>query len=432
MPTGPNRMLSSVFRPGRNFGQRNIPATQAAKAKKPTQMTLETMMDAPNGETGGVAVVNGKVHLAGWSWDGTNTNSVVVRFKTNGAVDAVIASHALSQFQRFYAITTHGNDIFTAGIALINNKWQFLVAKYDSAGTPDPSFGTGGFAVSNFTSNTNNAYNVAVQSDGKVIVGGWIGDELPDGSYQGGYRLVRFSSTGTPDPTFGGSGEASIPTFEFGIDDITVDGSDRILAVGECGFALDANGNWITCQTVLARFLANGILDTGSGFGTGGSGFVVGALGLPSPGFQGVRVDSLGKIIVCGTDDMFNGGNLLLARFTSNGVLDNTGASPFGENGSGRTLVGFVEGRYTSGYGLAIMSNDKIGVAGTIGPNVIGPIGVVRFTSGGLVDGAPVTTVIASGNGRCAGIAPDGLKSVMGGSSNVYTSAPEFVAARYA
>ena len=80
------------------------------------------------------------------------------------------------------------------------------------AGSLDTTFGTGGIFTTNFTQyDTTTDVAVAIQSDGKIVLGGTIpnGDEAIA-------ALMRLNTNGTLDSSFGSGG---IVTSNFGITD---------------------------------------------------------------------------------------------------------------------------------------------------------------------------------------------------------------------
>lgn len=163
--------------------------------------------------------------------------------------------------------------------------FDFAVARYNADGSPDTTF-SGDGKVTTDLGGYNWGQTVAVQSTGRIIVGGQSADR---------FALVRYNLDGSRDLTFGTGGVA---TTDFGgtagVNDLVLQPDDRIVA-GGAGQAGDF---------LLARFNADGTLDTG--FGTGGrtttdfgSGDRLNALALQSDGkvvafgnsgFNGLRV----------------------------------------------------------------------------------------------------------------------------------------------
>ena len=79
---------------------------------------------------------------------------------------------------------------------------DFAVARYNSNGTLDASFGAGGKVSIDFSGRHDGARGVAVQPDGKIVVVGWA---TPNGNRARGKDLgiVRLNTNGTVDKSFG-------------------------------------------------------------------------------------------------------------------------------------------------------------------------------------------------------------------------------------
>ena len=80
---------------------------------------------------------------------------------------------------------------------------DFALARYDTRGNLDPSFGTGGIVVTDL-GGVDAAQAVALQSDGRIVVGG---------SSDGRFAFARYGVDGTLDSTFG-SGGVVVTDFE--------------------------------------------------------------------------------------------------------------------------------------------------------------------------------------------------------------------------
>lgn len=130
-----------------------------------------------------------------------------------------------------------------------------------AAGSLDTTFGTGGTVTTTFTGNTLVPHDAVERSNGDIVVLSQF-DVVNDVGTQIG--LTWYTSSGVLDTTFGTKGS----TFT-AFSSITFD---------PFGFTLDANGNILVAGIAttavgvvefgLARFTANGVLDTT--FGTGG------------------------------------------------------------------------------------------------------------------------------------------------------------------
>src|SRR5438128_3449516 len=127
-----------------------------------------------------------------------------------------------------------------------------------AAGDLDPTFGSGGKIIT-IMPNKGWGNQIAIQPDGKLVVGGFNGaNKVTD------VAVVRYNTDGTLDTTFG-SNHTGIVTTNFGGQDYaraTILQPDGKILAGGSGGAL--NGG----DFALARYNTDGTLDTT--FGTGG------------------------------------------------------------------------------------------------------------------------------------------------------------------
>ena len=237
-------------------------------------------------------------------------------------------------------------------------------------GALDPSFGSGGTAASGVLGTPT---AMALQSDGKTVM-------------VGGLKLTRFNNDGTLDAGFGTAGQVTVP-FNGSVFDVAqgvaIQADGKIIVVG----SMTVNGQG---DFALARFNANGALDTGFG-----------ANGLVTTDFAGnadsarrVVVQSDGKLVVAGyatggagaTSDTDFG----VARYNSDGSLDGT----FGTTGKVRTNIA---GKTDLCQGLALQADGKIVLVGRVAASggVDPDFGIARYNADGSMD----TTFGAAFNG---------------------------------
>jgi uncharacterized delta-60 repeat protein len=134
---------------------------------------------------------------------------------------------------------------------------DFTVARYSSGGILDSSFGDGGKVTTDFSDNSDRAYAVAIQTDGKIIVAGSTGSD---------FALARYNSNGTLDSSFGDGGKVTTNYSVSGPGD-----SGRAVAVQSDGKIVLAGYSYDSTEYeefALLRYNSNGILD--SSFGSGG------------------------------------------------------------------------------------------------------------------------------------------------------------------
>ncbi len=130
------------------------------------------------------------------------------------------------------ALVQPDGKIVLAGTATVGGNQDFAVVRYRRNGTLDPGFGSGGIATTPVVgTNSDRANGVALQPDGKIIAAGETQDLSSDAD---DFALVRYTTNGDPDPTFGSAG---IVTTSVGPDydsaeDVVVQRSGRIVAAG--------------------------------------------------------------------------------------------------------------------------------------------------------------------------------------------------------
>jgi uncharacterized delta-60 repeat protein len=180
------------------------------------------------------------------------------------------------------ALQANGDIVVSGGFGL---------ARYLPSGQLDKTFGAGGLASTGFAGDGDSGTAVAIQPDGKII---WVGSQSnPDFTFGGTFEfaVARFNPDGTLDPGFGHGGRVSTEFFapplqgaqEFAAA-VLVQPDGKILVGGS---ARQGQNRFAPIQGAIARYNANGSLD--SGFGTGGkvvsaSHGAITALGLDSAG----------------------------------------------------------------------------------------------------------------------------------------------------
>jgi len=205
--------------------------------------------------------------------------------------------------------------------------------------------------------------DMAVQSDGKIVVAGEVSTA---GYTETDFALMRFLQDGRLDPSFGVRGRAalSLGNFDFGRA-MAIQPDGRIVVAGYTG-----TGNAV--NFMIARFYSNGTPDNTFGFG----GFnAVDFMGGPDYGWA-LALQPDGKIVVAGT--VFNGARNVfgVARFDSDGTLDNT------FDVDGRQLVEFSVGPTHWASAVVVQGSGRIVVGGHVGAD----FALVGLTTSGSVD----------------------------------------------
>jgi len=185
-----------------------------------------------------------------------------------------------------------------------------------AAGSLDPTFGRGGVTATNFVKLSYVIpYSVKLQPDGKILV------LVETGA--GKAEILRYTSTGTLDVTFGHKGIAQLPTNFTIFGSMVLQSNGQIVMAGEV-----ADPNTGAAAFGLERVNPNGTVDTT--FGT--NDLAVASMGFP--GTEAVLVMQPNGNILLGAQLEPIGRGLpfhtALARFSSTGTLDTT----FGSGGT--------------------------------------------------------------------------------------------------
>ena len=194
--------------------------------------------------------------------------------------------------------------IVVAGSSNAGGSNDFALARYTKSGVLDASFGTGGKVLSDLGSASNDqAYAVAVQKDGKIVVAGYS-----DAGGSNDFALVRYTKGGVLDASFGTGGKVLSDlgsASDDGANAVAVQKDGKIVVAGSS----DAGGSY---DFALARYTKGGALD--ASFGTGGK--VLTDLGGSNDEGSAVAVQKDGKIVVAGYSNAGGSDDFALARYT--------------------------------------------------------------------------------------------------------------------
>ncbi len=247
-------------------------------------------------------------------------------------------------------------------------------------GSLDLSFGNDGKAITDFDGSGDLAYAMALQPDGKIVLGGY--------AYAGStndFALVRYNANGTPDNTFDSDGKV-MTDFNGSIDVINA------LAIQDDGKILAVGNSWDGSEThfALARYNTNGSLDnTFSGDGMAIFSWAENDYGTA------VALQQDGKILIAGASYLGNFGYHVSAlRINTDGTLDNTF-----DNGG----IIAVIGDESQANAIILQSDGKIVLAGRTVSNANSDFLVIRYTASGSIDNTfdtdgIVTTSFGSGD----------------------------------
>ncbi|MBL7717489.1 MAG: T9SS type A sorting domain-containing protein [Flavipsychrobacter sp.] len=317
---------------------------------------------------------DGKI-LAGGTTNGNagHTQFVLARYDTAGVLDntfgtagKVITPHGGTDNQLTDMILLSSGKILAVGIAKTGSfsPWSTMLVRYNANGTVDNTFGTAGVVTTQVGTKCD-AYNVKVQTDGKIIICGTQYDD----QY---YILVRYNADGTLDNSFGTAGVAEAVAMGTGMA-IALQPDGKILVTGEF---------WgVGPHVGIARHNTDGSLDASFGFN--------GTRVIPSFyqddlwGGYDVKVLPDGKILV----PLFLNSNTIaqepaIIRLNSDGMTDMS-------YGNGGYAFGPYSNFIEKGVEMAVQPDGKVLLAGHVqanNANVKDSMFVMRFDTSGAPD----------------------------------------------
>ena len=249
----------------------------------------------------------------------------VARYNLDGTLDRTFGGtgKVLTGQGRAMAVQVQPDGkVVAAGYTYTSTSESFEVVRYNTDGTLDASFGSNGQVITAFGRGSNDTGEAMVlQADGKIVV---AGETNPTKTAYEDLALVRYNANGTLDTSFGSGGKVTTrfasplqPSF---------DPRNVNLALDPNTSPLDPNSGKLVvvaqlqsqAGAVVVRYNTNGTLDTA--FGTSHAGYVnLGNLTYPA-----LAVQSDDRIVVAGTVSSLQTGSndVGVDRFNPDGTLD--------------------------------------------------------------------------------------------------------------
>lgn len=187
---------------------------------------------------------NGSVVMVGSAVTGTtriDDDFAIVKFTANGQLDTSFGNSGARTYDfgfgadRAFAVAADsGGGFVVAGDALVHNDADFAALRFDGAGSIDTTFGTNGQLTRDFELDTDTAFAVTIQSDGKIVL---VGEALIGGDTD--FAAVRFSTVTAT--TSDSDGDGLLDTWETNGIDVNGDGTIdlNLAALGADPQALD-------------------------------------------------------------------------------------------------------------------------------------------------------------------------------------------------
>ncbi len=212
-----------------------------------------------------------------------------------------------------------------------------FVARFDTDGSLDPTFGTAGSSFADLTPQDDISWftALAILPSGDIVAAGTGG---------GNIALARFSGSGALDTTFGDNGVSRLKLVKgwTEVDDLLVQDDGKLVLSGAHRYK----------EYILARLEPDGSPDTS--FANGGIVTTIFGRGRAYTIANDVALQADDTYVIAGSV----GGTMTLARYSSGGAIDST----FGNAGKIRTRLW---ARKAFGVGLTVRPNGTILVGGS-------------------------------------------------------------------
>ncbi len=232
-----------------------------------------------------VIQADGKIVVVGYANMASSIDFAVVRYNSDGTLDTDFGTEGVqttdfaSASDTAYSVAIDADGkIVVAGTA---SGYDFGVVRYNTDGTLDTSFSHDGMVTTHLGSGAGSGYDVAIQSDGKIVVAGTALDD---------FGVVRYNTDGTLDTSF--SGDGMVTTDLSGSDyayAVAIQSDGKIVVVGYTV----SSGNW---NFAVVRYTMDGSLDTS--FSDDGK--VTTDFGSTRDRANAVAIQSDGGIVVAG------------------------------------------------------------------------------------------------------------------------------------
>jgi uncharacterized delta-60 repeat protein len=292
---------------------------------------------------------DGKLVAAGTANNGSNFDFALARYNPNGALD--------TSFNGTGKVTTpigSGNDeamalvlqpdgkLVVAGRSDNGSQHVFALARYNPNGSLDTTFNGTGKVTTAIGSAEDEAYGLALQPDGKLVVAGH--SRTPSQTL---FAVARYNPNGSLDTSFNGTGKVTTAMGAYGsVNELALQPDGKLLAAG-------AGDNGSHLAFALARYNPNGSLDTSFN----GTGKVMTAIGSDQDDAIALAQQPDGKVLAAGYSYVGSTRVFALARYNANGSLDT------GFSGAGKvtTAIGSSD---DEAYAVALQPDGKLVAAG--------------------------------------------------------------------
>ena len=291
---------------------------------------------------------DGKIVAAGKAKIDGDNDFAVARYNPDGSLDTTFAgdgkgSAGFGGDDQAYAIALQpdGKLVLAGTKGALFDSGDFAVARFHGNGSPDAGFGTDGEVTTGFGGLLEIAHGVAIQADGRIIVAGDNYDDV---------KVARYLSDGRLDPTYDTDGKRSIGGLGGAINAIALQPDGKLVLLG---YHIAPNVDFVDFRMAFFRLNPDSTED--ASFGAGGR-VVLDLIGGNAG--EGVALQADGRIVGAGRDLE---GIQSIVRLWPDGSIDAGGHQALGFD-----EPGFRPGSIESAGAMAMQTDGKLVVAGEV------------------------------------------------------------------
>ena len=181
---------------------------------------------------------DGKIVAAGGSGSsGSIDDFALVRYNTDGSLDTSFGGTGkvttdFGSYDSAYSVAIQADGkIVAAGSSANTSDFDFALARYNRDGSLDTSFGGTGKVMTDFTASYDFADSIAIEADGKIVAAGYTDPPKSD------FALARYNSDGSLDTSFGGTGKITtdFSRSEAQARSVAIQADGKLVAAGYSG-----------------------------------------------------------------------------------------------------------------------------------------------------------------------------------------------------
>jgi uncharacterized delta-60 repeat protein len=316
---------------------------------------------------------DGKIVVVGYFFNGTYRRFTIFRYHTDGTLDSNFnkkgrITYFIGTDSKAYAVAIQSDNKILAAGSAHDGGYSMALRRHNQDGTLDTLFGNRGLVTVEYGI-YDGAYSIAIQTDGKIIIAGSSSDNS-----KGHFALVRFKQNGTLDSSFGKDGLVTTIFDKYShATKLMIQTDGKIIAAGSSDTGSGSNGMGLNSRFAMARYNKDGSLD--KNFHYNGKLYLDFDSGASYCNSAVLQKD--GKIVASGYMSTGKSFNFVLARFNTDGYLDNS----FGSKG--KVITSFLNAQ---AYSLIIQSDGKLILGGTISNGKNSDFALVRYKTNGIID----------------------------------------------